>query len=259
MNATAARQLAGLEHSLHRTGTFCLGGHLAPLFFILGAQRSGTASLYEDLMEHVRGSKRGHALRGEPEYYGREMHFFAMDTWSKGVKNYLDHFPQCPRRVDELTFTIDATPAHIRKPIVSTRLHDVYPPAVHDKLRFIIILRDPVDRIWSYWNSFVKDPKSALGWEADFARWTELTMDTVRECQRQQGFDLWPPPETGRCDAAVIEGVAAGLYAACLARSYPGVLGPSAFFMPTMILVVVGGASCFHPRAKLAEALLYPL
>ena len=31
-------------------------------------------------MTHISGARRGHALHGEAEYYGREMHFFATDT-----------------------------------------------------------------------------------------------------------------------------------------------------------------------------------
>ena len=36
-----------LQHEFQRTGSFCLGGHLAPLTFLLGCQRCGTNSLYE--------------------------------------------------------------------------------------------------------------------------------------------------------------------------------------------------------------------
>ena len=36
-----------LQHEFQRSGSFCLGGHLAPLTFLLGCQRCGTNSLYE--------------------------------------------------------------------------------------------------------------------------------------------------------------------------------------------------------------------
>ena len=36
-----------LQNEFQRTGSFCLGGHLAPLTFLLGCQRCGTNSLYE--------------------------------------------------------------------------------------------------------------------------------------------------------------------------------------------------------------------
>ena len=46
----------------------------------------------------------------------------------------------------------------------------------------------------------------------DFSRWTDLTLEAVKTCQRAHGPELWPPPDTGHCDADVLEGVAAGLY-----------------------------------------------
>ena len=154
-----------LQHDFLRAGSFCLGGKLAPLTFLLGCQRCGTNSLYEDIIgrcvtnsaladaswchrDHssglsliphmstclpalapshlptyltycVHGARPGHALRGEPEYYSREQHFFATDTWSKGAQHYLSHFPDCPGHSAGFQFAIDATPAYLRKPIVA--------------------------------------------------------------------------------------------------------------------------------------------
>ena len=106
-----------LQHEFQRTGSFCLGGHLAPLTFLLGCQRCGTNSLYEgdsrgalchtlqplstllpapDIIGSVRGARSAHSLRGEPAVYSREQHFFATDTWSQGATHYLNHFPDCP-------------------------------------------------------------------------------------------------------------------------------------------------------------------
>ena len=79
------------KYQMHHSGTFCMSSHLAPLVLLLGCQRCGTASLYEDLMEHVRGARRGHSLTHEADYYAREQHFFATDAWSKGMSHYLEH------------------------------------------------------------------------------------------------------------------------------------------------------------------------
>jgi hypothetical protein len=62
------RALNPLSHEFHHTGTFCMGGKLAPLIFMLGGQRCGTQSLYDGLMEHVKGARYGHPLSGEPEH-----------------------------------------------------------------------------------------------------------------------------------------------------------------------------------------------
>ena len=45
-----------LQHEFQRTGSFCLGGHLAPLTFLLGCQRCGTNSLYEGARRAPRGA-----------------------------------------------------------------------------------------------------------------------------------------------------------------------------------------------------------
>ena len=51
-----------MSHEFLRSGSFCLGNKLAPLAFLLGCQRCGTNSLYEDIMGSVKGARRGHAL-----------------------------------------------------------------------------------------------------------------------------------------------------------------------------------------------------
>ena len=78
--------------------------------------------------------------------YGREQHFFATDTWSKGVANYLNHFPPCPAK-GTFNFVVDATPAYLRKPIVADRLPEALPSAAMPKLKFMVMLRDPAIRL----------------------------------------------------------------------------------------------------------------
>lgn len=198
-----------VQHETHHSGTLCVGSHLAPSVMLIGAQRCGTGSLYEDLMTHVKGARRGHALRGEPDFYAREQHFFATDSWSEGVHHYLLHFPDCPHHGSDFSFAVDATPAYLRKPIVASRLFSIYSTPVVAKLKFIIILRDPAKRLYAYWDNFVQ---SGTGVN-NFAVWVEQTLRTVKECQKRHGSTLWPPPDTVNCDADDIESVAAGLYA----------------------------------------------
>mmetsp|Transcript_1285 Transcript_1285/g.2540 ORF Transcript_1285/g.2540 Transcript_1285/m.2540 type:complete len:334 (+) Transcript_1285:80-1081(+) len=211
-NATQHRR-ALLAHEFLHAGSFCLGGHLAPLTFLLGCQRCGTNSLYEDIIGSVRGARPGHALRGEPEYYSREQHFFATDTWSQGAPHYLNHFPDCPGHSAGFQFVLDATPAYLRKPIVADRMHELMPNAALPKLKFVVILRDPAMRLYAYWDTFVLKGAGVN----NFDTWLDRTLKSVRECQRKHGEKLWPPPDTSACDEDTIEGVAAGLYAPQLA------------------------------------------
>ena len=77
------------------------------------------------------------------------------------------------------------------------------------KLRFVVILRDPVDRLYAYWDAFVLSGVGVNRFEAwPTRRWRTLA------CQKRVGSnELWPPPDTGVCDEDTVEGVAAGLYA----------------------------------------------
>ena len=141
-NRTAHPGRALLAHEFLHAGSFCLGGHLAPLTFLLGCQRCGTNSLYEDIIGSVQGARAGHALHGEADYYGREQHFYATDSWSQGPAHYLSHFPDCPGHWAGYQFVLDATPAYMRKPIVADRLVELLPQAAHPKLKFVVILRE---------------------------------------------------------------------------------------------------------------------
>lgn len=219
-NHTAVRRQLGadklsmsighMDHELHRSGTFCLAKHLAPLVMLLGCQRCGTSSFYDAIMDHVHGARKGHSLHSEPDYYGREQHFFATDTWSRGPRHYLDHFPSCPAKGNSgLAFAVDATPAYLRKPIVATRIKEVYPSPALPRLKFILLLRDPARRLYAYWDTFVLSGNGVN----NFATWVDATLPKVLACQRQHGPALWPPPDEGRCDEDTVEGVAAGLYA----------------------------------------------
>lgn len=238
------------NHHIDKNGNLCLGTRLAPLVLMLGCQRCGTNSLYEDIMLHVAGSRRGHALRGEPEHYAREQHFFATDSWSKGLHHYLEHFPPCPAHGGhDLHFTIDATPAYMRKPIVAARLSEVYPAPVLPKLRFMLVLRDPVDRLYAYWDTFVQSGVGVNSFEA----WVHATMAKVVACQRKHGDQLWPPPEASGCDADTIEGVAAGLYAYQLIF-WLHQFNPSQFFVTTLAAYERDSASVLGDAARFIGA-----
>ena len=103
---------------------------------------------------------------------------------------------------------MDATPAYLRKPIVTARMHEVYPSPVVPKLKFITILRDPVRRLFAYWDVFVQSGNGVNNFDV----WSRAVLLKVRECQKNHGDHLWPPPDTQHCDEDTIEGVAAGLY-----------------------------------------------
>ena len=82
------------------------------------------------------------------DYLGRkEKHFFGSDDlWSQGLGAYAAMFSSCPAG----THTLDSTPAYIRSAEVPVRLRLAYPAAELRRKKFILVLREPVSRDFSW-------------------------------------------------------------------------------------------------------------
>lgn len=100
-----------------------------PDVFIAGVEKCGTTSLYGYLIQHPKIKK---AIQKEPNFFNTFYH--------KGMQWYRGHFPLSG-------INIDATPVYYREPKAMKRLKSMIP----DK-KFIIIMRDPVQRVISAWN-----------------------------------------------------------------------------------------------------------
>ncbi|MDM8522378.1 sulfotransferase [Desulfococcaceae bacterium HSG8] len=126
-----------------------------PDFVIIGAQKSGTTSLYSYLIQHpcVRPG------------YKKEVHFFDNpDHFRKGAGWYRAHFPSdLPRRIrsEAAAITGEATPSYLCHPDVPARMYQVIPHA-----KFIVLLRNPVYRAYSHYNHRVKHGTETLPFEA---------------------------------------------------------------------------------------------
>lgn len=110
------------------------GDRAIPSFVIIGAQRSGTTSLFKYLRQHpsVRMPVR------------KEVHYFDQD-FGRGVDWYLSHFPTVKSMVGG-EITGEATPYYLFHPLAARRAASVLPDA-----RLIAMLRDPVERARSHY------------------------------------------------------------------------------------------------------------
>jgi len=117
-----------------------------PNFLIIGAQRSGTTSLYRYLAEHPAVAP---PLRKEIQYFS--LHYGRGDAW------YRTHFPVAGRQ----RATFEATPYYLFHPAVPHRAADTVPHA-----KVIALLRDPVSRAFSQWQHNASRGLEHLGFEA---------------------------------------------------------------------------------------------
>lgn len=108
---------------------------LLPSFFVIGTQKSGTTTLHDWL-----SSEPGIRLPAQ-----KETHFFSMkEIFERGLDWYMDQFPKTEPgdepvygEVDPDYIFYENTPARIR--------------AFIDKPRFILILRNPIERAYSHY------------------------------------------------------------------------------------------------------------
>lgn len=114
-----------------------------PTVFIIGAQKGGSSSLYELMEQHpqVCGSKH------------KENHFFDHpENYAFGVDFYKSLFAdvKCDNKAG--SHFMDGTPV-LHYPSVWRRIYDTYNHSisVRDSLKFIVLLREPVARDFSWY------------------------------------------------------------------------------------------------------------
>ena len=120
------------------------GIRLLPDFIIIGAQKSGTTSLYGYIMQHP------YAFAAQR----KEINFFTL-KYHYGTKWYVSNFPTSLRRcINKITHkpfvTGEASPYYIFHPLAAERMKKLLP-----NVKLIIILRNPVDRAFSHYNHVI--------------------------------------------------------------------------------------------------------
>ncbi len=117
-----------------------------PDFLIIGAQKAGTTSLYDYLVQHP-------SLQGG---FAKEVHYFdggvvpGVDNFSKGEKWYKAHFPLTHQGGFD-SYTFEATPQYLYHPLAPARIYDLLPGA-----RLLLLLRNPVERAISHYAHSVR-------------------------------------------------------------------------------------------------------
>ncbi len=110
-----------------------------PDIFIIGTMKGGTTSLEELLSKHDQ------ICFGEFQ----EKHYF--DGQMK-KPDYINSFGSCKGS----QLTLDKTPSYIRTPSAPKKIKESYSPEELAKKRFILILRDPVARMYSEYGMAIR-------------------------------------------------------------------------------------------------------
>lgn len=128
---------------------------MEPSFLIIGAPKSGTTALFNYLSKH-------------PDILApeiKEIDFFnCKSRFGKGLDYYHSHFPVINKK-SKGKVTFEASVSYLANVYSPPRIHQYNP-----KIQMIVLLRNPVERIFSNWNMVKKYYKDDRDW---FHRWME--------------------------------------------------------------------------------------
>lgn len=127
----------------YRTLTAPLRG--LPSVLLIGAQRSGTTSLFNYLVRHP----------AVLPPLGKEIHYFDLH-YARGVRWYRGRFPLA-WRLRAGGITLDASPYYLLHPLAPERAARLLPD-----VKLVAVLRHPVDRAFSHYQHEVRDGRETL-------------------------------------------------------------------------------------------------
>jgi hypothetical protein len=133
-----------------------------PAFFIAGAQKSGTTSLYAALRGHPGFAK---PRLKEPFYYGHDYRY------SKGSRYYRTNFAV----LKQGQFSVDGSTNYLDHPLAPGRIRQDVPHA-----KAIILLRNPVTRAFSHYRMQVKNKIELLPFAEAIAREDERIAEGIK-------------------------------------------------------------------------------
>ncbi|HJR16062.1 MAG TPA: sulfotransferase domain-containing protein [Gemmatimonadales bacterium] len=116
-----------------------------PSTLIIGAQKAGTTSLFNYLIQHPDVLP---SLRKEVHYFDFQYH--------RGVNWYRGHFPYT-HQLRRGFLTLDASPYYLVHPLVPQRVAQLLP-----EIKLVALLRNPVDRALSHYQHEVRGGRESL-------------------------------------------------------------------------------------------------
>jgi hypothetical protein len=145
-----------------------------PSTLIIGAQRSGTTSLFSYLVQHP----------NVLPPLGKEIHYFDFH-YDRGINYYRGRFPYS-HRLRHGTMTLDATPYYLIHPLVPERVAQVLP---HIKL--IAVLRNPVDRALSHYQHEKRGGRETLSFSEAIDQEPARLAGEEARLRNEPGYYSW--------------------------------------------------------------------
>jgi hypothetical protein len=142
-----------------------------PSALIIGAQRSGTTSLFNYLAQH-------------PDVLpplGKEIHYFDLH-YARGVRWYRGRFP-FSHRLRRGALTIDASPYYLAHPLAPQRAAQLLP-----EVKLVAVLRNPVDRAFSHYQHEVRDGRESLSFVEAIDREPARLAGEEERLRREPGY-----------------------------------------------------------------------
>ncbi|MGH7508112.1 MAG: sulfotransferase domain-containing protein [bacterium] len=142
-----------------------------PSALIIGAQRSGTTSLFKYLEQHPT------VLRP----LGKESHYFDLH-YGRGVRWYRGRFP-FDYRLRSGTMTLDASPYYLLHPLAPERAAQLLPG-----VKLLAVLRNPVERAFSHYQHEVRKGREALSFADAIDREAERLAGEEERLRSEPGY-----------------------------------------------------------------------
>ena len=146
-------------------GSKSLSKSRLPSLFVLGVQKGGSSSLYFFLIRHPLICGGAH----------KEPHFFDHDElYKKGRSAYAAMYTDKKCGNNSKAMFVDGTPMLHYMHRVSPRFADIYTPKERSKLKFIVLLREPVARDYSWYQQVVRGELASGKKFADILTYQEM-------------------------------------------------------------------------------------
>lgn len=143
-----------------------------PDFLVLGAQKSGTTSLYYQLVRHPRILP----------CFTKEVHYFTLHP-GRDRSWYRAHFPRRQELARRGAVCGEATPYYLFEPRVAAQVARVLPDA-----RFVAVLRNPADRAYSHYQHARARGHETLAFDEALERETERLAPELERMAREPGY-----------------------------------------------------------------------